>query len=454
MSARHRRAIDERDVRMKSLKARRRGLVVLLMAVGMYLSGCSVWNRIWFAQEKADNGANGRSKVTATAKAPPPPAAQADPSGAAKTKTPAAKTSEKPAETSQEKQTETEDEGPKPLTESQKEWEEKVARSPYLVSGEYFRQREPGGTFNWDLSRLFGRSKEDEQKRKSLEERLAKLEAELAAGATSSGAAAAGTVRTRVVSVDGMGPVNRVAMVAIEPDVPNPKGFGRIPLEIVASALEREPRLILVEPPLVDRALRDKKVRPTPENVRDVAMLLERDLGTQLVIFLEEASVGSDWDRRGQVQAQVLLKGEIREGVTGRPINLLSAKGTQTASGSQEGLAKVEALKQASDQLSAAILKMALEYEWSARVLSVEDGRIRINAGRRSGLQEGDLLRVFRAEGQEIYHPATNLFVGLDLGDPKGKARITDFFGADAAIARVTEGSGFSPNDLLKLDSR
>ena len=108
------------------------------------------------------------------------------------------------------------------------------------------------------------------------------------------------------------------------------------------------------------------------------------------------------------------MNAEIREGVTGQALSLLSAKGTQAASGSQEVLARVEALKQASDQLSAAILKKVLEYEWSARVLSVEDGRIRLNAGRRSGLQEGDLLRVFKSDGQEVYHPATKLFVGLD----------------------------------------
>lgn len=254
--------------------------------------------------------------------------------------------------------------------------------------------------------------------------------------------------------MDGRGPVNRVALVAFEPETPNPKGFGRIPLEVVASALEKEPRLIVVEQPLVDRVLQDQRIRSTAENAKQVATLLERDLGTQLVIFLHEAGVNADWDRRGQVHAEVILKGEIHEGVTGQALSLLSAKGTQAASGSQEALAKVEALKQATDQLSAAILKKAVEYEWSARVLSVEDGRVRLNAGRRSGLREGDLLRVFRSAGQQIYHPTTKLLVGLDLGDPKGKLQVTDFFGADAAIAKITEGSGFAPNDLLKLEKR
>lgn len=408
-----------------------------LLVAAFSLPGCSVWNRIspWKSGEQ-----------TAVKEKAPASSKEKAPTSASTPATKADKADEKAKEQPEKK----------PLTESQKEWEEKVQRSPWLVSGDYFRQRDPGGVFDFDfgLSRLLGRSKEEEQKRKNLEERVAKLEAELTAGASSAATPAAGAFRAKVMVADGRGPVNRIALVALEPESPNPKGFGRIPLEIVASALEKEPRLIVAEPPIVDRALQDQRIRPTAANVEQITTLLERELGAQLVVFLDEAAVTSDWDKRGQVQAQVVLKSEIREGVTGHALSLLSAKGTQSASGSQEALARVEALKQASDQMSTAILKKSLEYEWSARVLSVEDGRIRLNAGRRSGLQEGDLLRVFKSGGQEVYHPKTKLFVGLDLGDPKGKVRITDFFGTDAAIARITEGSGFAPNDLVKLEKK
>ncbi len=408
----------------------------LLAVLALPLSACALWNRV--SPGKGGEQAVVKEKAPASSK-----------EQAAATPAPAPGKADKPDAKEKDKQ------GEKPLTESQAEWEEKVIRTPGLVSAEYFRQKQPpSGTFDMGLGRFFGRSKEDEQKQKNLEERIANLEAERAAGAPPTGGPIAGGSRVKAVAVDGRGPMNRVAMVALEPESPNPRAFGRIPLEIVASALEKEPRLIIVEPPMVDRVLQDQQIRPTAGNAKEVAKLLERDLGTQLVIFLDEASVNADWDRRGQVQAKVILKAEIREGISGQALSLLSAKGTQAASGSQEALARVEALKQASDQLSSAIFKKAVEYEWIARVLSVEDGRIRLNAGRRSGLQEGDLLRVFRSDGQEIYHPATKLFVGLDLGEPKGKVRITDFFGADAAIAKITEGSGLGPNDLLKMDKR
>jgi hypothetical protein len=306
--------------------------IILLLVAALCQSGCSLWNRVWSAQGEEQKAE--KSKAAAPSKEPVASAPAAPQSGKAEKTDPAVKTEEK------DKKAE------KPLTESQKEWEEKIVRSPFLVSGEYFRQKAPPeGTFDLGFGWLFGRAKEEEQKRKGLEERLAKLEAELAAGGAPTAAPKVGASLAKVVSVNGRAPVNRVAMVGFEPETPNPKGFGRIPLEIVTSALERDTRLILVEPPLVDRVLRDHGIRPSAANAKQIATLLERDLGTQLVIFLDEAGVNSDWDRRGQVQAQVVLKGEIREGVTGHALSLLSAKGTQTGSGSQEALARVEALK-------------------------------------------------------------------------------------------------------------
>lgn len=434
------------------------GVWVVALVAAISLSGCGLGDRSsagkaddrlgWLLTGQASRSANrsaiGKEEEQSADKGQAPPAVKEQATAAAgappKGDAPEVKAGGK--------------EGEKPLSESQKELEERIVRSPGRVSGDYFRQREPPGAFNLNLGRLFGPSEDDEQKRKSLEERIAKIEAQLAARAAPQEGPAAKTSRVKAMVTDRRGPVNRVAMVAFEPEAPDPKGFGRIPLEVVASALEKEPRLVVVEQPLVDRVLQDQRIRPTAENAKQVATLLERDLGTQLVIFLHEAGVSADWDRRGQMHAEVILNGEIHEGVTGEAFSLLSAKGTQAASGSQEAVARAEALKQATDQLSAAILKKALDYEWSARVLSVEDGRVRLNAGRRSGLREGDLLRVFRSHGQQVYHPTTKLLVGLDLGDPKGKIQVTDFFGADAAIAKITEGSGFAPNDLLKLEKR
>ena len=142
--------------------------IILLLVTGPSLSGCSLWNRV--PPEKGKEQAAEKGKAAAPSKEPVA-SAPASQSAKAEKIDPAVKTEEK------DKKAE------KPLTESQKEWEENIARSPFLVSGEYFRQKQPPeGTFDLGFGWLFSKSKEEEQKRKGLEERLAKLEAELAAG--------------------------------------------------------------------------------------------------------------------------------------------------------------------------------------------------------------------------------------------------------------------------------
>jgi hypothetical protein len=146
----------------------------IVIALAISLSGCSLWNKVWFAQGEPEQTAE-KSKAPAPSKGPaaPAPASQSAKAGQDKAK-------ENKEKENKEKEKDKKPE--KPLTESQKEWEADIVRSPFLVSGDYFRQREPGGTFDLSFDWLFGKAKEEEQKRKSLEARLAKLEADLAAG--------------------------------------------------------------------------------------------------------------------------------------------------------------------------------------------------------------------------------------------------------------------------------
>ena len=98
--------------------------IILLLVAGLSFSGCALWNRVW--PGKGGEQAAEKSKAPATSNANQ--AAAVPGSNAAKTDKSDPKEKDTPGE--------------KPLTEGQKEWEEKIARSPFLVSGEYFRQRE------------------------------------------------------------------------------------------------------------------------------------------------------------------------------------------------------------------------------------------------------------------------------------------------------------------------
>lgn len=91
--------------------------------------------------------------------------------------------------------------------------------------------------------------------------------------------------------------------------------------------------------------------------------------------------------------------------------------------------------------------------DWATTIARIEGDHLYINAGKLSGLRVGDTLEVYEL-GKEIIHPTTKLSLGWTTGQLKGVIRISDLFGVDAAIGKVAQGSGFSPNDVVKSTAR
>jgi hypothetical protein len=76
--------------------------------------------------------------------------------------------------------------------------------------------------------------------------------------------------------------------------------------------------------------------------------------------------------------------------------------------------------------------------------------RVYVNAGRLSGLQVGDILKVTE-EGDDVYDPDTGRFIGTAPGRLKGTIEVVSYFGKDGAIAVIHSGSGFQENDRVEL---
>ena len=87
--------------------------------------------------------------------------------------------------------------------------------------------------------------------------------------------------------------------------------------------------------------------------------------------------------------------------------------------------------------------------DWSARVIKVEKKRILINAGRLSGLQAGQNLRIY-AKGTEITDPNSKLSLGKAQGALKGTVKVVDFFGLDGAICEPLAAGKFTQDDMVK----
>lgn len=102
-------------------------------------------------------------------------------------------------------------------------------------------------------------------------------------------------------------------------------------------------------------------------------------------------------------------------------------------------------------QASIPKISQALEkLNWEGRVALVKGERVYLNAGRLSGLQIGDVLKVTE-EGEDVYDPESGSLVGRVPGRLKGTVEIVSYFGKDGAVAVVHSGSGFKENDQVEI---
>ena len=88
--------------------------------------------------------------------------------------------------------------------------------------------------------------------------------------------------------------------------------------------------------------------------------------------------------------------------------------------------------------------------EWEGRIALVKGERIYLNAGRLSGLQVGDILKVME-DGEEVFDPETGSLIGRVPGRMKGTVELISYFGKDGAIGIIHSGSGFAENDRVEL---
>lgn len=96
------------------------------------------------------------------------------------------------------------------------------------------------------------------------------------------------------------------------------------------------------------------------------------------------------------------------------------------------------------------ILKMSEKLEWVGRVARILGTKIYLNAGRESGVNIGDVLKVI-TEGNEIYDPETGALLGMSNGEIKGTIEVIDYFGPDGSVAVLHSGGSVTEGDFVKL---
>lgn len=96
------------------------------------------------------------------------------------------------------------------------------------------------------------------------------------------------------------------------------------------------------------------------------------------------------------------------------------------------------------------IVELASKLDWVGRVAKIIGNKIYLNAGRESGINIGDILKII-TEGTEIYDPETGALIGMSKGDMKGTIEVVDYFGTDGAIAILHSGGQVLEGDFVQL---
>jgi len=98
----------------------------------------------------------------------------------------------------------------------------------------------------------------------------------------------------------------------------------------------------------------------------------------------------------------------------------------------------------------AMITEFGSKLDWVGRVARIIGNKIYVNAGRNSGINVGDVLKVM-TEGEEIYDPETGALIGKSKGEMKGTLEIVDYFGPDGTIAILHSGGSVLEGDFVQL---
>jgi len=148
-------------------------------------------------------------------------------------------------------------------------------------------------------------------------------------------------------------------------------------------------------------------------------------------------------DQEGTALAIIKIDIRLIDTFSGKTVKNLSASNPIVAAKETgsffEERAKVKAMDLAIATLGRSLAKELDGMDWFCRIAKVEGENVYMNAGKLTGLKVGDVMEVFRPGGSG------------ELGEAKGKIQISAFFGIDASMGRLIQGTNPDVNDILRL---
>ncbi len=283
------------------------------------------------------------------------------------------------------------------------ELEEQAIMNPTMITSDYFRQMNENQASGKSV-RLFG----DSKKEKELEERLAMLENRLMGNPD------------RIKESGGLPVLRRkVVLLSLLGDL------GLDVLALLPSALRRTDGIVPVDASVLLKILQEKgyaenDLTSTPVR-REVAAIA--GVHAFLMVYLP--------------QTQLLTPGQLR-------VDVINAQDSMLI-GSY--VTRIEEFGEVAVKVSEDVIRGT---EWSCRVVKREGNKIYLNAGRLTGLQVGDRLKI-TGRGNEIMDPVTGRSLGFAPGEVKGEVVVEELVSTDASAARLGPDANAQEGDTARI---
>jgi hypothetical protein len=306
------------------------------------------------------------------------------------------------------------------------------------------------------------------KEREDLEKRLAKLEEEL----KKKGIAPQMVYPYQMGNLPpGMGYMPMLPMIAF--NYPSPKmkrrvvvmpvidetnykeeHMGELATKRLISRLENTGAIICIDPNTININIKDTLTGPANMKALNELYGVHAVLkGTLSDIYTTTSKIEGKDDRETSfaiskmaIEVYNTETGTILKQFSGRnPVSLTREKGDMSSE-----KAKIKAIDLSIEIIAEDLLRSILSLDWHARIASIEEGKIYINAGRLSGLEKGGILEVY-SPGEQVVDSKTKTPLGKIKGNYKGELEVFELFGVDACWAKAKKGSNFSATDLVYL---
>ncbi len=239
--------------------------------------------------------------------------------------------------------------------------------------------------------------------------------------------------------------------------------YGEIVTQKLIQALEGSGQVVVLDVRLVDRFLSQEGIAPDDLLKPFWMKELHRAYGVHAVVSgslsqLNVATTKSEVSRDIEVGLAIArIDARLVDASTGNTIRAYSARNPLYKSKEVGEFGQERAILRAIDigveEIAPEVSDSLMFFEWSARVIRIDSGRVYIDAGQQSGLRPGDILDVY-GPGEEIINPVTHLSLGWAPGTLKGRIQVAGFFGIDGAYATPLEGNEFRPQDVVKVSQK